>query len=62
MYNNFLAYPFMSFYIYQPVEPLFLSNILISLSTISHPSHVISYQLFYQLSVIFIKPRKVKRY
>jgi len=37
--------PFMSFYIYQLVEPLILPNILISLSVICHQSSAICYKL-----------------
>jgi len=45
----------MSFYIYQLVEPLILSNTLISLSAISYQSPAISYQLAYKISAIFTK-------
>jgi len=42
----------MSFYIYQLVEPLILSNTSISLSSISHQSSTINYPLSANLSVI----------
>jgi len=52
----------MSFYIYQLVEPVILSNTSINLSAISYKLlanryqlSAISYQLAYQLSAIFIK-------
>jgi len=52
----------MSFYIYQLVEPLILSNTLINLLAISHqPStiryklSIINYKIAYKLSAIFTK-------
>jgi len=56
-------YLFMSFYIYQLVEPLFLANTSISLLAISHQSSAINYQLSvinYPLSAIFTKQSLTK--
>jgi len=45
----------MSFYTYQPIEPLILPNTSTNLSAIRHQSSAINYQLAYQLSAIFTK-------
>jgi len=47
-----LKCPFMSFYVYQLVEPLILPNTSISLSAISYQSSAISYKLSASLSAI----------